>query len=170
MRIQDHKHPWPSGVSWLSAVCVALLGLVALGVAQAQIKEPPYTIRDGRVDPSTFVGWRVFQARCATCHGTAATGQQNAPNLLPRVAAMSASQFVGVVLNRYKLVMHKGEIGPEGSGLRDAWMADVLQRQQGDLTMPEWAGDTTVKPHVLDLYAYLRARADGALDAGTPKP
>ena len=116
------------------------------------------------------MGWRVFQSRCAECHGAAATGLKNAPNLLPRVAAMSPTQFVGIVLNRYRLVMFKAEVGPEGSGLREAWLADVLRRQQGELTMPEWAGDATVKPHVLDLYAYLRARADGALPAGPPTP
>ena len=138
--------------------------------AGAADQEPPYTLRDGRVDPATYMGWRVFQARCAECHGAAATGRQNAPNLLPRVAAMSPTQFVGIVLNRYKLVMSKGEIGPEGSGMREAWLAQVLRRQEGQLTMPEWAGDATVKPHVLDLYAYLRARADGALPAGPPTP
>ena len=138
--------------------------------AGAADQEPPYTLRAGRVDPATDMGWRVFQSRCAECHGAAATGLQNAPNLLPRVAAMSPTQFVGIVLNRYKLVMFKGEIGPEGSGMREAWLAQVLRRQEGQLTMPEWADDATVKPHVLDLYAYLRARAAGALPAGPPTP
>ncbi len=28
---------------------------------------------------SVYVGWRVFQQRCASCHGTDATGTINAP-------------------------------------------------------------------------------------------
>ena len=94
----------------------------------------------------------------------------NALNLLARMAVMSSTQFVGNILNRYKLVMTEGELGPRGGGLREAWRAKVLLRQEGESTMPEWAGDTAVKPHVLDLYAYLRARADGALPAWPPTP
>ena len=172
------KQTWNSSFKD-GAAAMPAMGMIALAAALwvaspapagAADQEPPYTLRDGRVDPGTYRGWQVFQARCAECHGAAATGLKNAPNLLPRVAAMSPTQFVGIVLNRYKLVMPEGEIGPEGSGLREAWLAQVLQRREGELTMPEWAGDVTVKPHVLDLYAYLRARADGALPAGPPTP
>jgi hypothetical protein len=127
-------------------------------------------VRDGKVDPSTYLGWQVFQARCATCHGTDATGSRTAPNLLPRVAGMDASTFVGTVLKRYTLVIRQGELGAEGSNLRDAWIASILQRQQGEIAMPAWDADPSVKPHVVDLYAYLRARADAALDSTPPVP
>ena len=171
---QTRNSSFKDGAAAMSAVGIATLAGALWAAsptpAGAADQEPPYTLRDGRVDPATYMGWRVFQERCAGCHGAAATGLQNAPNLLPRVAAMGPSQFVGIVLNRYKLVMPKGEIGPEGSGMREAWLAEVLRRQEGELNMPEWAGDATVKPHVLDLYAYLRARADGALPAGPPTP
>lgn len=32
-----------------------------------------------------------------------------------------------------------------------------------------WESDTSMRPHVMDLYAYLRARADGALGPGKPQ-
>ena len=35
--------------------------------------------------------------------------------------------------------------------------------------MPAWEADPKVNPHVLDLYAYLSARADGKLGPGEPK-
>ena len=34
--------------------------------------------------------------------------------------------------------------------------------------MPAWRGDASVSPHVLDLYAYLSARADGKLGPEEP--
>jgi hypothetical protein len=35
--------------------------------------------------------------------------------------------------------------------------------------MPAWGGHADVPPHVLDLYAYLSARAAGNLGPGEPK-
>jgi hypothetical protein len=35
--------------------------------------------------------------------------------------------------------------------------------------MPAWEGDSKVRPYLLDLYAYLRARADGVLGPGRPQ-
>ena len=42
------------------------------------------------------------------------------------------------------------------------------QGQQPSLPMPGWDTDDDVPPHVLDLYAYLSARADGGLGPGKP--
>jgi hypothetical protein len=36
--------------------------------------------------------------------------------------------------------------------------------------MPAWDGDPNVKPNIMDLYACLRARANGALGEGRPQP
>ena len=35
--------------------------------------------------------------------------------------------------------------------------------------MPAWDADAEVAPHVLDIYAYLNARAEGGLGPGRPK-
>jgi hypothetical protein len=35
--------------------------------------------------------------------------------------------------------------------------------------MPAWEDDPNVKPAIVDLYAYLHARADGALGAQRPE-
>ena len=51
-----------------------------------------------------------------------------------------------------------------------ALIAEILQRRAGDIQMPAWDGDPNVRPHIMDLYAYLRARADGALGEGRPEP
>ena len=130
---------------------------------------PPYRVADGKVDESTFVGWRLFHTNCAQCHGNNATGTDRAPDLLPRVKEMSQARFVGTVLERYK-ELHPGRRGLRRSGAREALIAEILQRRAGDIQMPAWDGDPNVKPHVMDLYAYLRARADGALGERRPEP
>ena len=53
--------------------------------------------------------------------------------------------------------------------LRSAFVEEVLRRERGDLIMPAWAADPKMRAHLLDLYAYLRARADGALGPGRPE-
>ncbi|HSD60789.1 MAG TPA: c-type cytochrome [Burkholderiales bacterium] len=129
----------------------------------------PYRITAGKVDQHTYAGWRIFQNNCAKCHGPSAAGTEQAPNLLPIVAEMSETRFAGVVLRRYKLVTTAGEAGGE-TGARDALLDDILSRKQGNIPMPAWDGDPNVKPHILDLYSYLRARADGAMDDSRPQP
>jgi hypothetical protein len=44
-----------------------------------------------------------------------------------------------------------------------------MRSEAGELRMPAWEDNAGIRPRVTDLYAYLRARADGALGPGTPK-
>ena len=39
---------------------------------------------------------------------------------------------------------------------------------RGTAVMKGFAGDPNVEPYIADIYAYLRARADGALGRGRP--
>jgi mono/diheme cytochrome c family protein len=41
-------------------------------------------------------------------------------------------------------------------------------RTRGNFVMKGYAGDPNVEPFIDDIYAYLRARADGALGRGRP--
>ena len=50
-----------------------------------------------------YAGWRVFQDKCANCHGMAATGGERTPDLLPLVRDMNPRQFAALVLKRYDL-------------------------------------------------------------------
>lgn len=113
---------------------------------------------------SVYSGWRVFQNKCASCHGPAATGTAMAPNLLPRVREMGSRRFVGLVLTRYDWALPPG--GTKGS---EAQIDAALQRQPGmAVSMPAWQGEPTVSAHIVDLYAYLTARADGSQGPGQP--
>jgi mono/diheme cytochrome c family protein len=118
---------------------------------------------------SVYTGWRVFQDRCAGCHGAPATGTAAAPDLLPVVGNMGPRQFVGLVLMRYDWNLPAAQTGADGAA-REALIEGVLQRKEGGLTMPAWQGEPRVNAHIMDLYAYLAARAGGAQGPGRPSP
>ncbi len=118
---------------------------------------------------SVYTGWRLFQDKCAGCHGPAATGTQAAPDLLPRVRDMGSRQFVGLVLNRYDWNLGTTKTG-KGIAIPDTLVDDVMQRKAYMLTMPAWQTEPRVNAHIADLYAYLSARADGSLGPDRPLP
>lgn len=115
----------------------------------------------------SYLGWRVFEANCARCHGADAAGGATAPNLLVRIKTTDREGFAATVLRRYPWVLPPGEASG-GSGAHDALLEALIQRQQGALDMPAWGDEPAVKAHVIDLYDYLRARAGGTLGPGRP--
>ena len=141
-------------------VIVIATSLLLSTLAGAQ--QPDSGESAGKAGSSTYAGWRLFQGKCATCHGAEATGTARGPNILPRVEEMSQRRFVNVVLRRYDWTIGSGEQELAGQAL----IEDVLA--QGGVTMPAWEGEPSIKANILDLYAYLRARADGTLGPGRP--
>jgi len=135
-----------------------------------EVSDSHYQVVDGKVDQATYTGWRVFHSACYGCHGVDATGTSVAPNLVERVSDMQAKDFVDKVLERYRIVMPSSEIrGDDSTALRQAFLEQVLKHERGELIMPTWRKDPNVKPHVLDIYGYLKARADGVLGPGRPQ-
>lgn len=118
---------------------------------------------------SVYMGWRVFQDKCAGCHGPAATGTTVAPDLLPRVREMGARRFIGLVLTRYDLNV-PGAQAARDDAARAALVESVEQRREGALAMPAWQGEPRVNAHIVDLYAYVSARAQGTQGPGRPVP
>ena len=118
---------------------------------QARLSQPP---------GSVYTGWRVFQDRCSGCHGPAASGTVAAPDLLPKVREINSREFIGLVLTRYDWNLPVAKAGGD-SAERAEMIEQILQRKQGALTMPVWQGEPRVNAHIMDLYAYLLARADG---------
>lgn len=117
---------------------------------------------------SVYTGWRVFQERCARCHGDTASGGPGGPDLLPRVREMGPRRFVGLVLNRYDWNLPPDQASRESAAQR-ALIEDILQRKEGTFVMPAWQGEPRVNAHILDLYAYLAARAEGSQGPGRPE-
>jgi hypothetical protein len=132
-----------------------------------------YRVENGKVDAGTFTGWRLFHSSCHGCHGVDAMGTDVAPNLVDRVGLLTPRAFVTKVLTSYRIVLPDTDTSStDSANSRESMINDVLQQgRQGRVrvVMPAWEGDPTVNPHVLDIFAYLSARADGKLGVGKPK-
>jgi len=94
-----------------------------------------------RVDRLTYVGWRVFQNLCSTCHAPDAQGSRFAPDLVSRIQRMDKQAFLAA--------MEKGYLGV-------------------DTSMPPWGENPYVAAYYNELWSYLSARASGALPPGEP--
>jgi mono/diheme cytochrome c family protein len=134
-------------VAFALALCAAL-GPDAGAAQQPAAGEPPYRIdcaADGvcRVDLATYIGWRVFQAQCATCHAADARGSSFAPDLALRMEEMTQREFFAALDNGY--------FGPRS-------------------TMPPRGRDPNVAPYYDELWSYLRARIAGDLPPGAVDP
>jgi methanol metabolism-related c-type cytochrome len=131
---------------WLGVVAVACIaGALALSLpAGAQDEEKFYTIEDGKVDQGTYNGWRRYHASCHTCHGPDGLGSSYAPSLVG--SPMSYEDFTEVVINGRQ---------------------NVTSSQQS--VMPAFGTVMDVATYIDDIYAYVQARADGALGRGRPQ-
>lgn len=149
----------------------ALLALSLTGCSlEWQNRQAAQEVANAATPPgSVHRGWRLFQDKCASCHGSAATGSAGGPNLLPRVREMGSRQFVSTVLYRYDWGLPVAKDSRANPAL-DALLEDLLQRRQHALTMPAWQGEPSVTVHIADLYAYLSARAQGLQGPERPSP
>jgi hypothetical protein len=161
----------------LRAILFAGLLVGGAGAALAQQTPKPmpgdFVVIDGRVDRGTYTGWKLFHSSCHACHGVGGVGTDIAPNLVERIGNYTPHGFAAKVLTSYRIVPMSPDSGPpEGQAERDALLELVMKRERqerGQPLMPAWDGDAEVAPHVLDLYAYLSARAEGGLGPGKPK-
>jgi mono/diheme cytochrome c family protein len=146
---------------WAPALWLAGCALQVENTQAAQAPEP----RSGPLN-AVYTGWRVFQGNCAGCHGADATGGAG-PDLLPRMRDLRQRQFVDMLLARYEWTNPPAQ--PTRSGLeREAWIDDIVQRRKGALVVPAGQGEPRVNAYVVDLYAWLSARADGTQGPGRP--
>jgi cytochrome c5 len=131
----------PRHLVWVWVLCAALGDHV--GAAQSSEVEP-YRVECAagepcRADLATFIGWRVFQAQCATCHGADVRGSSFAPDLTLRMSQMTQRDFFSA--------LDRGYFG-------------------SDSTMPPRGRDPNVAPYYDELWSFLRARTSGDLPAG----
>jgi methanol metabolism-related c-type cytochrome len=130
------------------ALTVAALALAAgfvLAAGSDNAAEKPYTITNGKVDKKTYNGWRRYTESCMRCHGPDGAGSSYAPDLVDSVKHIGKDDFEDVVIN--------------GRTNVNAANANV---------MPPFGEVEDVVTYLDDIWAYLRARADGALGRGRP--
>ncbi|MBL8329665.1 MAG: hypothetical protein JNJ71_12480 [Rubrivivax sp.] len=163
-------------LAWVMVPLAGLLLAAAAQAAAAPVAEPlpgEYRVTGGRVDSGTFTGWRIFHTSCHGCHGVGGIGTDVAPNLVQRIKGYTPRGFATKVLTSYRIVPGAADSQPdERAAEREALLEQILKRERnarGQVVMPAWEEDSRVPPHVLDLYAYLSARADGVVGMGRPQ-
>ena len=115
---------------------IAACLMASIGAARAETA--PYTVMDGnKVDAGTLKGWRAWRAgACDRCHGPSQEGLVG-PSLVNSLKVLTEEDFMNTV------VRGRMEIG-----------------------MPSFAGNMQVMENIMNLYAYLKGRSDGAIKPG----
>jgi methanol metabolism-related c-type cytochrome len=108
---------------------------------------PTFKIQaDGTVDWYTYSGFRRYHSECHVCHGPDGEGSSYAPALEDSLKTMSYSDFVNVAVNGRK------DVNTAASNV-----------------MPAFAQNVNVMCYLDDIYVYLRARANHAIERGRPQ-
>ena len=128
----------------LAAALVLGTGLVPAAGAD-QSTDKPYTVTDGKVDKKTFNGWRRYTESCLRCHGPDGAGSSYAPSLVDSAKHMTQDEFNEIVVNGRTNVNAASEN-----------------------VMPPFGEVEDVVAYLDDIWAYLKARADGVLGRGRP--
>jgi methanol metabolism-related c-type cytochrome len=132
-------------------VAVFMLALVwnaipSAGAQTQQSEEKPYKINNGVTDWYTFSGYKRYHSECHVCHGPDGLGSSFAPSLVDSLKTMTYDQFLETVTNG------KTEVS-------------VSSQKK----MPAFGTNPNVMCFIDDIYAYLKARADRALERGRPQ-
>jgi mono/diheme cytochrome c family protein len=98
-----------------------------------------YRVADGQVDARTYSGFRRYHSGCNHCHGPDGMGSTFGPSLIYGLSDIET----------FRRIVRDGE-------------------RAGTSVMKGFAGDPNFAPYIDDIYAYLQARADGALGRGRP--
>ncbi|MDK1373865.1 MULTISPECIES: cytochrome c [unclassified Sinorhizobium] len=129
-------------LQYLVWFAVVFFGLAGGGTfAEHAAADGFYRVVDGKADARTYNGYRRYNAGCNHCHGPDGIGSSFASSLVDR--PLGIEEFRRVVRNG------------RSSG--------------GASVMKGFGDDPNFAPYIDDIYAYLQARAEGALGRGRPQ-
>jgi mono/diheme cytochrome c family protein len=121
--------------------------LACLLATPAQASTQLYTVQNGiYIDHATYKGFLYYGDQCERCHGPEGEGGTFAPSLVDSVRRLSHEKFDATVMDGRKnltLTTHN--------------------------VMPAFKPNPDIVANVDNIYAYLKARADGALRRGHPE-
>lgn len=101
-----------------------------------------------QVSQAVMTGYEKFGGHCSQCHAQNAEGSTFAPSLVQRLKTMDQGRFTAAV----------------------AGGVTTMDTTTGTYrVMPSWANNDDVMSHVTQIWAFLKARSDGALPAGRPE-
>ena len=107
---------------------------------------PTYNVAgDGTVDWFTYSGYRRYHSECHVCHGPDGMGSTYAPALIDSVKRLSYQDFIAVI------IQGRQNVGTSAQSV-----------------MPSFGTNKNVVCYLDDIYVYLRARADGAVERVRP--
>jgi len=144
----------PNGSRYLQLIAVAMMATILSSSPEARAQdsnaadaaEKPYRIQpDGTTDWATFNGFRRYNGICLACHGPDGAGSSFGPALMESLKVLTYEQFFETVVNGKSAV-----------------------NTASTLKMPALGTDRNVMCYIDDIYAYLKARSDGALGPGRP--
>ena len=130
----------------VGALAVAVMSGAGIATAEQDAREKtPYKMVGGKVDFGTYNAFRRYHSICHTCHGPDALGRSFGPSLVESMKNLTYLQFVEVVT-----------------------LGRTTNVGGTTFIMPAYAENKDVVEYINDLYAYLKARSDGALKRGRP--
>ena len=112
---------------------------------EVEWEDKPYEYVDGKVDFGTYNGFRRYHSSCHVCHGPDGLGSTYAPPLIESIGQIGYDGYLEAVVNGIE---------------------NVTTSEQS--VMPSFGEDPNVMNYVDDIYAYLKARADGVIGRGRP--
>jgi mono/diheme cytochrome c family protein len=132
-------------VKLLAGAGLVLATGLGSAVQSQQSAQKPYTVENGKVDKKTYNGWRRYTESCLRCHGPDGAGSSYAPSLVESAKTMTQDQFNEIVVN-----------------------GRVNVNVANENVMPPFGTVEDVVTYLDDIWAYLKARADGVLGRGRP--
>ena len=150
---------WLGHMPMLLGMALVLVASVPATAADTD-DEKPYRIVAGKVDFGTYNGYRRYHNSCHRCHGPNAVGSSFAPSLIESLRKLDELQF-------FDIVTHGRIDGRIGGADDDQPIASNSAAGERNV-MPAFYKDPNVMEYLDDIYAYVKARSDGAIGPGRP--